>query len=155
MASTDLWTRKLTLSDDRIMKIASGVGQAESVSGVSQSSSTSESDSSHRTKQSQPQPQPQPRARTTSKTSRRSRKSSRREAELRLILGFPLPPTFIPTPPKVRTPPPSRPPPEVAPINDDESIFYVHDPFRAWTGPNRGNTSIPCHFFPFPYDAES
>jgi hypothetical protein len=108
-----------------------GVGQAESVSGVSQSSSTSESDSSHRTKHSQPQPQPQPRARTTSKTSRRSRKSSRREAELRLILDFPLPPTFIPTPPKIKTPPPSRPPPEVAPINDDESIFYDHDPFRA------------------------
>ena len=107
-----------------------GVGQAESVSGVSQSSSTSESDSSHRTRQSQPQPQPQPRARTTSKTSRRSRKSSRREAELRLILDFPLPPTFIPTPPKVKTPPP-RPFPEVAPINDDESIFYDHDPFRA------------------------
>ena len=108
-----------------------GVGQAESVSGVSQSSSTSGSDSSHRTRQSQPPPQPQPRARTTSKTSRRSRKSSRREAELRLILDFPLPPTFIPTPPKIKTPPPSRPPPEVAPINDDESIFYDHDPFRA------------------------
>ena len=116
------------------------VGQAESVagsSGASQSSST-ESDSTHssqRTKQSQSQsqsqPQPQPRQRTTSKTSRRSRKSSRRETELRLILDFPLPPTFIPTPPTTRTPPPSRPPLEVAPINDDESIFYDNDPFRA------------------------
>lgn len=115
------------------------VGQAESVagsSGASQSSSTSESDSTHssrRTKQSQSQSQsqPQPRQRTTSKTSRRSRKSSRRETELRLILDFPLPPTFIPTPPTTRTPPPSRPPAEVAPINDDESIFYDNDPFRA------------------------
>jgi len=113
------------------------VGQAESVagsSGASQSSSTSESDSTHssrRTKQSQSQPQPQPRQRTTSKTSRRSRKSSRRETELRLILDFPLPPTFIPTPPTTRTPPPSRPLAEVAPINDDESIFYDNDPFRA------------------------
>ena len=110
------------------------VGQAESVagsSGASQSSSTFESDSTHssqRTKQSQSQPQP--RQRTTSKTSKRSRNSSRREAELRLILDFPLPPTFIPPPPKSRTPPPFR-PPEVAPINDDESIFYDNDPFRA------------------------
>ncbi|KAF8506601.1 hypothetical protein F5888DRAFT_1902277, partial [Russula emetica] len=112
------------------------VDQAESVagsSGASQSSS-SESDSTHssrRTKQSQSQPQPQPRQRTTSKTSRRSRQSSRRETELRLILDFPLPPTFIPTPPTTRTPPPSRPPAEVAPVNDDESIFYDNDPFRA------------------------
>ena len=115
------------------------VGQAESVagsSGASLSSSTSESDSTHssrRTKQSQsqPQPQPQPRQRTTSKTSRRSRKSSRREAELRLIHDFPLPPSFIPTPPTTRTPPLSRHPPEVPPVNDDESIFYDNDPFRA------------------------
>ena len=119
------------------------VGQAESVagsSGASQSSSSSESDSTHssqRTRQSQsqsqpqPQPQPQPRQRTTSKTSRRSHKSSRREAELRLILDFPLPPTFIPTPPITRTPPPSRHPTDVAPVNDDESIFYDNDPFRA------------------------
>jgi hypothetical protein len=114
------------------------VGQAESVagsSGASQSSS-SESDSTHssrRTKQSQSQSQsqPQPRQRTTSKTSRRSRKSSRREAELRLILDFPLPPTFIPTQPTTRTPPPSRHPAEVPPINDDESIFYDNDPFRS------------------------
>ncbi|KAF8494081.1 guanine nucleotide exchange factor in Golgi transport N-terminal-domain-containing protein [Russula emetica] len=78
-------------------------------------SSSSESDSTHssrRTKQSQSQPQPQPRQRTTSKTSRRSRQSSHRETELRLILDFPLPPTFIPTPPTTRTPPPSRPPAE-------------------------------------------
>ena len=117
-----------------------GVGQAGSaassssgVFGISPSSSTSESESSRRTKQSQPQPQPQPnpRPRTTSKTSRRSNKSARRE-ELRLILDFPLPPTFIPTPPKTRTPPPpSRHPPGVAPVNDDASIFYDHDPFRA------------------------
>jgi hypothetical protein len=115
------------------------VGQAESVagsSGASQSSSSSESDSTHssqrtRQSQSQSQSQPQPRQRTTSKTSRRSRKSSRREAELRLIRDFPLPPTFIPTPPTTRTPPPSRPPAEVPPINDDESIFYDNDPFRS------------------------
>jgi hypothetical protein len=106
------------------------VGQeAESVAGSS-SSSTSESDSTH-SSVGQSQPQPQQRQRTTSKTSRRSRKSSRREAELRLIRDFPLPPTFIPTPPKTRTPPPSRPPPEVAPVNDDASIFYDYDPFRA------------------------
>ena len=115
------------------------IGQAESVarsSGASQSSSSSESDSTHssrRTKhsQSQSQPQPQPRQRTTSKTSKRSRKSSLREAELRLIRDFPLPPRFIPTPPTTRTPPSSRHPAEVAPINDDESIFYDNDPFRA------------------------
>lgn len=110
------------------------VGQAESVagsSGASQSSSSSisESDSTHSSRRSHPQPQP--RQRTTSKASRPSHKSSRRETELRLILDFPLPPTFIPTPPTTRTPPPSRPPPEVAPVNDDESIFYDNDPFRA------------------------
>ena len=111
-----------------------GVGQAGSaassssgVFGISQSSSTSET-SSQRTKQTQPQLQSPPRPRTISKTSRRSNKSARRE-ELRLILDFPLPPTFIPTPPKIRTPPPpSRP---VAPVNDDASVFYDHDPFRS------------------------
>ena len=114
-----------------------GVGQAESVvgsSGVSQSPSTSESDttaSSKQTKQSQPQPQPQPRSRTTSKTSRQSRKSPRRNTELRLILDFPLPPTYIPSPTKARTPSSTRPPPEVTPIHDDESIFYDRDPFRV------------------------
>ena len=113
------------------------IGQAAGSSGASQSSSTSESDSTHssqRTKESQSQPQQQqqqPRERTISKTSRRSRKSSRRETELRLLLDFPLPPTFIPTPPTTRTPPPSRHPAEVAPINDDESIFYDNDPFRV------------------------
>ena len=111
-----------------------GVGQAGSaassssgVFGISQSSSTSET-SSQRTKQTQSQLQSPARPRTISKTSRRSNKSARRE-ELRLILDFPLPPTFIPTPPKTRTPPPpSRP---VAPVNDDASVFYDHDPFRS------------------------
>ena len=111
-----------------------GVGQAGSaassssgVFGISQSSSTSET-SSQRTKQTQQLLQSPARPRTISKTSRRSNKSARRE-ELRLILDFPLPPTFIPTPPKIRTPPPpSRP---VAPVNDDASVFYDHDPFRS------------------------
>ncbi|KAI9509514.1 hypothetical protein F5148DRAFT_1282859 [Russula earlei] len=106
-----------------------GVGQAGS-SGASQSPSTSESDtttSSPHTKQSQAQPRP----RTTSKTSRRSRKSSRRDTELRLILDFPLPPTFIPSPTKSRTPSSALPPPEVTPIHDDGSVFYDRDPFRV------------------------
>jgi hypothetical protein len=88
---------------------------------------------SRRTKQSQSQSQSQPqlRQRTTSKTSRRPRQPSRREAELTLIRDFPPPPTFISTPPTTRTPPPSQPPAEVAPINDDRSMLYDNDPFRA------------------------
>jgi hypothetical protein len=66
------------------------------------------------------------RPRTTSKTSRRSRKSS----ELRLILDFPLPPTFIPTP-NSKTPLsiPVRLPhtQQDTPVRDDESISEDRD----------------------------
>ncbi|KAI9507667.1 hypothetical protein F5148DRAFT_87012 [Russula earlei] len=106
-----------------------GVGQAGS-SGASQSPSTSESDTTtsfQHTKQSQAQARP----RTTSKTSRRSRKSLRRDTELRLILDFPLRPTFIPSPTKSRTPSSALPPPEVTPIHDDGSVFYARDSFRG------------------------
>ncbi|KAI9510455.1 hypothetical protein F5148DRAFT_1366547 [Russula earlei] len=65
------------------------------------------------------------------KTSRRSRKSLHRDTELRLILDFPLPPTFIPSPTKSRTPSSALPPPEVTPIHDDGSVFYDRDPFRV------------------------
>ena len=127
----------ISLSD--VPGVVGQAGSAPVSSGASQSSSSSsssESDSTHssrrtRQSQSQSQSQPQPRQRTTSKTSRRSHKSSRRETELRLIHDFPLPPTFIPTPSTTRTPPPSRHPANVAPVNDDESIFYDNDPFRA------------------------
>jgi hypothetical protein len=81
--------------------------------------------------QSQSQSQPQLRQRTASKTSSRPCQPSRQEAELMLIHGFPPPPTCIPTPPTTRTPPPSQPPAEVAPINDDRSMLYNNDPFRA------------------------
>ena len=67
------------------------------------------------------------RPRTTSKTSRRSRKSS----ELRLILDFPFPPTFIPTP-NSKTPL-SIPPQQDTPDRDDESISEDRDPFLAET----------------------
>ena len=67
------------------------------------------------------------RPRTTSKTSRRSRKSS----ELRLILDFPFPPTFIPTP-NSKTPL-SIPPQQDTPVRDDESISEDRDPFLAET----------------------
>ena len=70
------------------------------------------------------------RPRTTSKTSRRSRKSSNRNTDLRefgLILDFPLPPTFIPTPPNSKTPLsiPSRLPQvqQDTPVRDEESII--------------------------------
>jgi hypothetical protein len=81
----------------------------------------------------------QTRARTTSKTSRRSRKSSRLNTdlgELRLILDFPLPPTFIPTP-NSRTPlsiPVRLPQPQqVTHISDDGSIPDDRDSFLAET----------------------
>jgi len=131
----------ISLSDLPLGVQVEGTGQAESVavsSGASQSISTSESDttlSSRRTKQSQSQAQARPR--TTSKTSRRSRKSSRatRSTELQLILEFPFPPTFIPTPPRTTgrsgTPSSTRLIPEVNPIHDDGSIFFDRDPFRS------------------------
>jgi len=134
----------ISLSDLPLGVQVEGTGQAESVvgsSGASQSISTSESDttlSSPQTRQSQSQAQVQPRPRTTSKTSRRSRKSSRatRSTELQLILEFPFPPTFIPTPPRTagrrsRTPSSTRLVAEVNPIHDNESIFFDRDPFRA------------------------
>ncbi len=108
-----------------------GAGQAQSVVGSS-GISTSESDTtaSQQTKQSPAQAQARPR--TISKTSRRSRKSSRTNTELRLILEFPFPPTFIPSPTKPWTPSSStRLPPEVTPIRDDGSVFYDRDPFRV------------------------
>ena len=134
----------ISLSDLPLGVQVEGTGQAGSVvgsSGASQSISTSESDttlSSPRTRQSQSQAQVQARPRTTSKTSRRSRKSSRatRSTELQLILEFPFPPTFIPTPPRTagrrsRTPSSTQLVAEVNPIHDNESIFFDRDPFRA------------------------
>ena len=134
----------ISLSDLPLGVQVEGTGQAGSVvgsSGASQSISTSESDttlSSPQTRQSQSQAQVQARPRTTSKTSRRSRKSSRatRSTELQLILEFPFPPTFIPTPPRTagrrsRTPSSTRLVSEVNPIHDNESIFFDRDPFRA------------------------
>ena len=77
------------------------------------------------------------RPRTTSKTSRRSRKSSTRNIDLgehRLILDFPLPPTFIPTP-NSKTPlsiPIRLPQPQQdTPVRDEESIVGDRDPFCA------------------------
>ena len=110
-----------------------GTGQVGS-SGASHSISTSESDTTLSSPQTK---QPQVRPRTTSKTSRRSRKSSRatRSTELQLILEFPFPPTFIPTPPRTtgrsRTPSSTQLGPEVNPIHDDGSIFFDRDPFRS------------------------
>jgi hypothetical protein len=136
----------ISLSDLPLGIQVEGTGQleAESVaisSSASQSISTTDSDttlSSRRTKQSPSQTQAQVRPRTTSKTSRRSRKSSRatRSTELQLILEFPFPPTFIPTPPRTtgrrsRTPSSTRLIPEVNPIHDDGSIFFDRDPFRS------------------------
>lgn len=112
-----------------------GVEGADPAAGSSQTQTplTHESDSAFASQPSQARP------RTTSKTSRRSRKSSRRNTdlrELRLILDFPLPPTFIPTPNSktplsvpVRLPQPQQ----VTPVRDDGSIFYDRDPFRAET----------------------
>ena len=111
-----------------------GVEGADRAAGSSQTQTqlTHESDSAFA---SQPSPA---RPRTTSKTSRRSRKSSQRNTdlgELRLILDFPLPPTFIPTP-NSKTPlsvPARLPRPQQdAPI-DDESITHDRDPFLAET----------------------
>lgn len=103
-------------------------------SSQTQTQLTHESDSAFASQPSQT------RARTTSKTSRRSRKSSRRNTdlgELRLILDFPLPPTFIPTPPNSKTPvsiPVRLPQPEQdTPIHDDGSIPDEHDSFFAET----------------------
>ena len=134
----------ISLSDLPLGIQVEGTGQAESVavsSGASQSISTTDSDttlSSRRTKQSPSQTQAQARPRTTSKTSRRSRKSSRatRSTELQLILEFPFPPTFIPTPPRTtgrrsRTPSSTQLIPEVHPIHDDGSVFFDRDPFRS------------------------
>lgn len=114
-----------------------GSGQADLAvgsSGASQSLSTSDSDTTRSSRQAKPSQAAQPRPRTTSKTSRRSRKSSRASranTELRLILEFPFPPTFIPSPTKTRTPSSSRLPLEVNPIHDDGSVFYDRDPFRS------------------------
>ncbi|KAH9035058.1 hypothetical protein EDB84DRAFT_1676056, partial [Lactarius hengduanensis] len=75
----------------------------------------------------------QARPRTTSKTSKRSRRSSSRNTdlrELRLILDFPLPPTFIPTP-NSKTPisvPVRLPQQQATSARDDGSILDDHDP---------------------------
>ena len=127
----------ISLSDLPLGVQVEGTGhQAGGSSGASQSISTSESDTTLSTKQSPSQAQPRPR--TTSKTSRRSRKSSRatRSTELQLILEFPFPPTFIPTPPRTtgrrsRTPSSTRLVSDVNPIHDDGSIFFDRDPFRS------------------------
>jgi hypothetical protein len=106
-----------------------GVEGADRAAGSSQTQTqlTHESDSAFASQ----------RPRSTSKTSRRSRKSSNRNTdlgELRLILDFPLPPTFIPTP-NSKTPlsiPARLPQPqEETPVRDDESISEDRDPFRA------------------------
>lgn len=74
----------------------------------------------------------QARPRTTSKTSKRSRRSSSRNTdlrELRLILDFPLPPTFIPTP-NSKTPisvPVRLPKQQATSARDDGSILDDHD----------------------------
>ena len=110
---------------------AEGVGLTESVadtSGVSKTTS-GEADSASAVSTAQEVV----RSRTISKTSRRSRKSSRRNTGLKLILDFPLPPTFIPTTTRSKPPAPVQVPQETTlnPVHDDESIFYDRDPFRA------------------------
>ncbi|KAH9960771.1 hypothetical protein BGW80DRAFT_1464091 [Lactifluus volemus] len=109
---------------ERVGLTESGVART---SGVSNESSGEADVNSGSASSASQQSQVHVRSRTISKTSRRSRKSSRRNAELRLILDFPLPPTFIPTPTKSK-PPASQ---EINPVHDDGSVFYDRDPFRS------------------------